>query len=263
MIKLIASDLDGTLLQNGAQALEPRIFGQIKRLKEKGILFVASSGRQYANLRRLFEPVCDDIAYICENGCLSFYQGKKIHKATMEREVGQRLMRAILEKESAEVLLSGEETCYMQPKQESFYQHVKYVVKNNVTRVDDIFSVQEDYFKISIYDEEDFVESEKMWHDQFDEKLTVVTSGIIWLDFMPKGVNKGVAMKKLQEYLGIAPDECMAFGDNYNDIEMLDSVKYNFVMENAPEEIKKMTKYHTSQVEDTLERLLNEGEGWL
>lgn len=263
MIKLIASDLDGTLLLNGAQSMEPRIFDQIKRLREKGILFVASSGRQYANLRRLFAPVCDDIAYICENGCLSFYQGKKIYKATMEREVGQKLIRAILEKESAEVLLSGEETCYMQPKQEAFYEHVKYVVKNDVTRVDDIFSVREDYFKISIYDREDYADSKKMWQEQFGKELSVVDSGIIWLDCTPKGVNKGVSMKKLQEYLGIAPDECMAFGDNYNDIEMLKNVKYNFVMENAPEDIKKTSKYITARVEDTLDRLLNEGENWL
>ena len=79
MIKLIASDLDGTLLQNGSQVLPDGICDQIRRLKEKGILFAAASGRQYANLRRLFAPVQDDIAYICENGCLVFYQGKLLY----------------------------------------------------------------------------------------------------------------------------------------------------------------------------------------
>ena len=50
MIKLIASDLDGTLLKNGAQMLSPEIFELIPALKEKGIHFVAASGRQYACL---------------------------------------------------------------------------------------------------------------------------------------------------------------------------------------------------------------------
>ena len=48
MIRLIASDLDGTLLKNGAQMLSPEIFELIPALKKRGIHFVAASGRQYA-----------------------------------------------------------------------------------------------------------------------------------------------------------------------------------------------------------------------
>ena len=60
MIKLIASDLDGTLLLNGAQDLPEEMFDLIPRLKKAGILFAAASGRQYANMRRLFAPVVSD-----------------------------------------------------------------------------------------------------------------------------------------------------------------------------------------------------------
>ena len=263
MIKLIASDLDGTLLKNGAQSLEPRTIDVIKRLIEKGIIFVASSGRQYANLRRLFAPICEDIAYICENGCLSFFEDRKIHKETMERELGEEILHAIWEKDTAEILLSGERTSYLQPKKESYLIHIRDVVKNNVTCVDDIFSVEEEYFKISVYEENGIGDSAYYWHQRFDKKATVVTSGNVWLDFMPTGVDKGLAMGKLQRYLGIAPEECMAFGDNYNDLEMLASVKYNFVMNTAPEEIRSTTHYVTSQVEDVLECLLADGEDGL
>ena len=76
MIKLIASDLDGTLLQNGAQELNPKVFDQIRALAENGIRFVAASGRQYPNLRRLFAPVQDDISYIAENGSLCIHDGR-------------------------------------------------------------------------------------------------------------------------------------------------------------------------------------------
>lgn len=54
MIKLIASDLDGTLLQNEAQELTPRAIELIRALTQKGVHFVAASGRQYANERLLF-----------------------------------------------------------------------------------------------------------------------------------------------------------------------------------------------------------------
>lgn len=70
MIKLIASDLDGTLLQNGAQRPSPKIFDLILRLKEKGIHFAAASGRQLYSQHQLFAPVKNDISYIAENGSL-------------------------------------------------------------------------------------------------------------------------------------------------------------------------------------------------
>ena len=67
MIKLIASDLDGTLLQNEAQELTPRAIELIRALTQKGVHFVAASGRQYANIRRLIAPLGFDIPYPAEN----------------------------------------------------------------------------------------------------------------------------------------------------------------------------------------------------
>lgn len=84
MIKLIASDLDGTLLQNGSQALTSRAVPLICRLAEKGILFAAASGRQYPNLVRLFGAAAKDMAFICENGAFAVYRDEVIAKAVME-----------------------------------------------------------------------------------------------------------------------------------------------------------------------------------
>ena len=80
MIKLVASDLDGTLLMKGAQGLPEDIFPLIRQLKELGILFVAASGRQYANMKKMFAPVADDMAFICENGGLAVYHEKVMYQ---------------------------------------------------------------------------------------------------------------------------------------------------------------------------------------
>lgn len=66
MIKLIASDLDGTLLQDGTQELTPRAISLIHSLTQKGIYFVAASGRQYTNERIVFDKIKDEISYIGE-----------------------------------------------------------------------------------------------------------------------------------------------------------------------------------------------------
>ena len=89
MIRLIASDIDGTLLHNGAAEIDPVIFEEIHRLKQRGILFCPASGRQYHSLRRLFAPAADELTYLCENGAVLFgpgNPGRLLGKTVMERD---------------------------------------------------------------------------------------------------------------------------------------------------------------------------------
>lgn len=90
MIKLVASDLDGTLLLNGAQSLPEELFPLIKELKELGILFVAASGRQYANMKRMFAPVVDDMAFIAENGGLAIRMRKYSIRTAFRRNLSEK-----------------------------------------------------------------------------------------------------------------------------------------------------------------------------
>ena len=76
-IRVVASDFDGTILKNGAQEVDEIYFPLIRSLKARGISFIAASGRQYGNLRRLLAPVADEISFICENGAL-VAQGRRI-----------------------------------------------------------------------------------------------------------------------------------------------------------------------------------------
>ena len=258
MLKLIASDLDGTLLQ-GTREISREAVAMIKKLSEMGILFAAASGRQSPNLRRLFEPVKDDIAYICENGALVVYQGRVLHKDVFDRTLGDEILESILEKESAEALVSGESTCYIQPKKPSFYDHIANFVKNDVTLMDDIFRIEEPYLKISVYEEAGVENIYPYWKEKFGERATVVTSGFAWLDMMPKGADKGNAMQILQQSLQIKPEECAAFGDNYNDLEMLSKVKYSYAAGDAKDAVKKACRAETKRVETVLNKIIIKG----
>ena len=61
MVKLIASDLDGTILRKGAQSVEPSTIKAIEQLVNKGMYFAPASGRQIVSLKRLFEPVSESL----------------------------------------------------------------------------------------------------------------------------------------------------------------------------------------------------------
>lgn len=259
MIKLVASDLDGTLLLNGAQKLQKETCGLIHRLKEeKGIVFVSASGRQYDNQQRLFAPVADEIAYICENGCLSFYQEEMLHLELMDRNLGQKIMRDIISRPGEEILLSGIHTSYLMPKDPSYVVHMRDVVRNNVTVVPDIFATEEAYFKISVYAPEGIAAHASYWEQTYGKQVHVVTSGNAWLDMMPLHVNKRTGLEHILNRLGIAPDECVAFGDNFNDMEMLDYVGMPVTMDTAVRGVYETSEYHTDTVEYGLQKILND-----
>ena len=100
MIKLIASDLDGTLLLNKAQTLPEDLFPLIRALNELGIRFVAASGRQYPNMKRLFAPVASDISFICENGALAVEMGQVLYQDRFDKELANEILTAIIEKKT-------------------------------------------------------------------------------------------------------------------------------------------------------------------
>ena len=87
MVKLIASDLDGTILRKGAQSVEPSTIKVIEQLVNKGMYFAPASGRQIVSLKRLFEPVSDKLVYIAENGALCEYKGELGQLAGVEDDV--------------------------------------------------------------------------------------------------------------------------------------------------------------------------------
>ena len=73
--------------------------------------------------------------------------------------------------------------------------------------------------------------------------MKMTLSGDMWLDCMAVGVSKGSAIRILQESLQIRPEETMAFGDQFNDIEMLGQAYYSFAVANARPEVKAAARF--------------------
>ena len=85
-IRLIACDVDGTLIKESTPTLYPEMIKAIKKLKDLGIAFCAASGRQYPSLKNVFDEVADDIFYIAENGAQIRYKERDIFTSPMKRE---------------------------------------------------------------------------------------------------------------------------------------------------------------------------------
>ena len=90
MIKLIASDMDGTLL-DGEGNVPPETFDLIKRLRTAGIGFVASSGRRFDTLQELFAPVCGEMDFVASNGAQVVVAGQLVDREVFSHAALRRL----------------------------------------------------------------------------------------------------------------------------------------------------------------------------
>lgn len=256
-IKFIASDLDGTLLLNGAQKVSDKLIPLIKDLRDEGIIFCAASGRQYPNLRRLFGEVADDMMYICENGSVIIYKDKLLDKTPMDTALGREIIRAITGIKQCEVLVSGERTSYLKPKTDAYLVRMRDVVRNDICLVDDLEHICEEYVKISVYDPTGIENTEDYFLNAFKGRAQSCVSGKQWLDYTAQGVNKGSAIRTIQKLMHIEKDECIAFGDNFNDIEMFQAVGHPVVMKQAVDKVKEHARYETECVEESIKRILD------
>lgn len=254
MVKLIACDIDGTLLRGSQTKVSPTVLDQAQRLMNKGIRFCPASGRQYTSLRRLFEPIADRMYSLCENGAAIFGPGGKLLQTVpMDRELALTVCREILAQEGCEVLISGANTSYLCPKQRDIVDHVRYFVGNNVAVLHTPEETPEDILKVSAYCRQGAKPVEPILAPKWQGVFQTAVAGEKWLDFTL--ADKGTGIIRLCGTLGIAPGEIMAFGDNYNDLPMLELVGYPYIMENAAEDLRRRFPRHCSAVEDVLSAL--------
>ena len=141
MIKMVCSDLDGTLLQYGKKLIEGEIFDEIRALHDHGILFCPASGRQYTSLRKLFAPVADDCIYLCENGAVVYRGGKVIAKTPMPRALAEEIAWDFWNNTEnlGEVMLSGENMSYLMERGHGVVDRINRTAGNELMNIITIF----------------------------------------------------------------------------------------------------------------------------
>jgi Cof subfamily protein (haloacid dehalogenase superfamily) len=257
MIKLIASDLDGTLLQNGAQRLSDDTLELIRRVIASGIRFVATSGRQYPNMKRIFREIWDDVTYIAENGSVIVHHDEVLDKTVIPQDLARELILDLQHSELCDAMVSGVHSIYMQPKERTrpYEDFILHELKNTTTFVDELACLNEEIIKISalVYGDRaaDFApDLQQKWSGKFH----VAVAGKEWVDFTL--TNKGEALEKMKRRLSVTKDETMAFGDNFNDASMFAAVGHSYAMAAADPEVRKMARHTCDSVESVLRELI-------
>ncbi|MEG0614971.1 MAG: HAD family hydrolase [Oscillospiraceae bacterium] len=238
MIKLIASDMDGTLLDN-EKRLPADFFEVLEQLNAQNIHFVAASGRSYVTLRENFLPNSDKMDFICDNGAVIVSKGVVTEISLIDRQIVNEIIEICEKIDGIRLLLCGINGTYHIKSIPEFDEQINYYYVNQKC-VESLYNIDDGIFKVAICDlNNPQNNSYPILKERFKNRLALQISGKFWADLMNIGINKGKALQNLQEKMHITPDETMAFGDYDNDIELLKMAKYSFVMANAEERMKK------------------------
>ena len=252
MIRLIAMDLDGTLLTPEHQ-LPSGIFDMIRALRRKGVRFAAASGRQYSNVKRLFAEEASGMYFICENGAYVVIRGKgsaSWFPPDMVKEIARDILDA-----GMELLISAPETSYvLSSASREYTDAMVYLLRNTVTVIEDDSSVVGECIKISGYHPNGVAEIAPPFQQKWGGKLHCDIAGRDWLDFTM--VNKGDGIRALAEALDIPLADIAAFGDQFNDDSLLQLVGHPYIMASAPEPLLKKRYAVCERVMDTLSDIL-------
>lgn len=238
-IKLIAADLDGTLLDS-QKRLPDELPELLAELRARGVRFAPASGRQYYNLLALFGD--ENMTYIAENGAMVFENGHCLFVDELPAELVREVLGMVRSLPGAYPILAGEHSAWCEDSEPVFIANAE-MYYTRLTRVPSLDHVDDRICKIAVFEKGHAEHGCLPALRQVTSLAQVVLSGADWVDVMNPGVNKGGAIRKLCASLQLTPGQCMAFGDYLNDLELLQAVAHSFAMANAHPDIRAACRY--------------------
>ena len=243
-LRLVVTDMDGTLLAPGGDVPDG-LWPLLDRMRERGVVFSPASGRQYATLARTFQHGTDGLdgmVLIAENGAYVVRDGEEVSSSPLDPAVVRDVVGHLRDAVAAPgadldlgIVVCGRETAYVERTDRAFLDHVDPYYAS-LERVDDVLAVLdagEVVVKVAVWTSGDPEATTAPTLAGFRDVAQVVVSGSSWVDVMPLGVDKGVAVRRLQAELGVTPAQTAVFGDYLNDLEMLDAAELSFAMVDA------------------------------
>lgn len=249
MIKLIASDMDGTLLTKDSK-LPKNMSTVLDELDSKDIPFVAASGRSLHSIENTFGPLANRICIVSDNGAVVKHKGNIVFSSVIQKDDWQAITKDALEVKETSVVFIGIDHAYCIINDES-HREILTNFFTNAKEIQSLDEVEGNIIKITLMSLEHTKENfDEILYPKYGDRFNVVFGGAIWTDFMNKGVNKGEGLQKLLDLYDVDADHLMAFGDYHNDIQMLQLANHSYAVANAHVDVKEVVKHHIGSNED-------------
>lgn len=250
-IKLIASDMDDTLLNRECKISE-RNAAAIKKAVSEGIVFLIATGRMYVSARPYALNLGLDVPLVTYNGALvkESKSGKVFYEHKMNFETAKDVLAYCKEKGYYIQVYIGDKII-IKKENECSRMYTKISGIPTTEMGEEIYNINEAPYKILVMTESN--DFERVWKDfaeRFKGRLDVTSSKDNFLELMEPGVNKWEAVKAVAKSYGINSDEIMCIGDSNNDIAMIKNCGFGVAVANAKDSVKDHAKIVTASNND-------------
>ena len=269
-IKVIATDMDGTLLDPKGQLDLPRLEKILDKLDQCDIRFVIATGNEVHRMRQLLGHLAERVVLVVANGARIFENNELIQAQTWDDAIVDRALAHFKGRECQDqfvvTAMNGgfvkegtvftELDKFMTPEMiEKLYQRMNFVDEFDPNLFGGVL-------KMSMVVGEERLDSVlQEINDLFDGHVRAVSSGYGCIDILQDGIHKAWGLVELLKRWNLKPEQIMAFGDSENDIEMLELAGISYAMENAEEAVKRVaTKVAPANSQAGVYKVL---ENWL
>ena len=248
-IRVIATDMDGTLLDPKGQLDLPRLEKILDKLDQCDIRFVIATGNEVHRMRQLLGHLAERVVLVVANGARIFENNELIQAQTWDDAMVDKALAHFKGRECQDqfvvTAMNGgfvkkgtvftELDKFMTPEMiEKLYQRMNFVDEFDPNLFGGVL-------KMSMVVGEERLDSVlQEVNDLFDGRVRAVSSGYGCIDILQDGIHKAWGLVELLKRWNLKPEQIMAFGDSENDIEMLELAGISYAMENAEEAVKRV-----------------------
>ena len=240
-IKLIAFDLDGTLLDRKHQ-LHDKTIEAVKKVRQKGIRTLVATGRMYCSAKPHTDLLEIEEPIITYNGALVIdpESQSEIFHDPIPFEIAKRITKMVV-KNNYHLQLYINDNLYVAEENEftAKYEDLSGIEANIVGRLDKFLEEAPTKMMIIEDDEEKQIEIHKFLKNNFNGEIEIASSYPTFTEITAKGISKAVPLKKLAKKFGIKQEEIIAFGDGLNDLKMIEWAGKGVAMENAHPDLRR------------------------
>lgn len=257
MIKLVLSDMDGTLLPKGGENVSYRTIQAVRALLDAGVRFGPATGRQAYELDQRFFGARDCYATaIAANGKRVFVDGELRREILVERDVLERLYGLLADVPNAFLVVEtadsweGTRPWYCVGARAGDAEWFGRNVGFKAEACDELPDEPAVSAEIACAGSDEQYEAILDQARELVPECDFATSQVHWADVMPRGINKGYGLKVLLEELGITLDEVVFFGDADNDLPLMELVPNSVAVANATPAAAEAARWHIGDVAD-------------
>ena len=248
-IKMIATDMDGTLLDPKGELDLPRLTAVLDQLEERDIKFVIATGNEIQRMRLLLGDLTERMTLIVANGARIFEKNEMLLGTFWQPDLIADTL-AYFQGQEREVHLVVTSTKGGFVQDGTDFPMISKIMTEEMAahfykRMNFVPNLQdhpfEEVLKMSVMvDESQAAEITQQINTVFAGRLSAVTSGYGAIDIIQEGLHKAWGLRQLMDRWQIKSKEIMAFGDSENDLEMLELADFSYAMENGDEKIKRI-----------------------